>query len=282
TTPVNYRIFDIEDASINQSQNLNRLTFEPNFYIRNKLSAFWETSVSANYSNDFGDANRIYYGFILNNYRSLQRYNSPLPEDFRQNYNWSLNYRNPPTSFFASTSYSYANTRRNLLYSNLIGENGATVLEAIEQENYSNAHTWNAKASKYFSKLNTTLSLGTTFSHFQRDQHLNDSLAEVNNQNLGFNLTLESEVTGWLRTSYAANLGILQTTIVERDMKDIETQQHSLDLFFYVAENQYFSVNSEYYFNNISDENRNNFFLNLNYQYTFMESGIDLEASWNN
>lgn len=282
TTPVNYRIFDIEDASINQSQNLNRLTFEPNFYIRNKLSAFWETSVSANYSNDFGDANRIYYGFILNNYRSLQRYNSPLPEDFRQNYNWSLNYRNPLTSFFASTSYSYANTRRNLLYSNLIGENGATVLEAIEQENYSNAHTWNAKASKYFSKLNTTLSLGTTFSHFQRDQLLNDSLAEVNNQNLGFNLKLESEVTGWLSTSYAANLGILQTTIVERDMKDIETQQHSLDLFFYVAENQYFSVNSEYYFNNISDENRNNFFLNLNYQYTFMESGIDLEASWNN
>jgi hypothetical protein len=49
-----------------------------------------------------------------------------------------------------------------------------------------------------------------------------------------------------------------------------------------VAENQYFSVNSEYYSNNISEENRNNYFMNFNYQYSFEDTGIDLEASWNN
>ncbi len=282
TTPVNYRTFAIEDSYLNQSQNLNRLTFEPDFYISNKFSAFWETSVTANYSNDFGDANRMYYGFILNNYRSLHRYNSPLPEDFNKNYRWSLNYRNPLTSFFASTSYSYANTRSNLLYSNLIGENGAMLLEAIEQDNYSNSHNWNAKTSKYFSKLNTTLRLGANYSFFQREQLLNQNLAEVRNENLGFDLDVESEVADWLSVSYSGNLNFLQTRIEERDMNDIETQQHSLDLFFYVAENQYFSLNSEYYFNNISDENRNNYFLNMDYQYTFKGSGIDLEARWNN
>ncbi|CAM4290504.1 carboxypeptidase-like regulatory domain-containing protein [Gillisia limnaea] len=281
-TPVNYRAFTIEDFFLNRSQDLSRLTFEPDFYIRNKFSAFWETSVSANYSNDFGDVSRMHYGFILNNYRSLQRYNSPLPEDFRQRYNWSLTYRNPLTSFFVSTSYSYSNTRRNLLYSNLIGENGATVLEAVEQDNNLQAHNWNAKASKYFSKLNTTLSLGATFSLFKGEQLLNQRLADVNNENLSFDLKLESEVTDWLSTSYSGNLSFLKTTIEYRAINDIETQQHSLDLFFYLAENQYFSINSEYYFNNISEENRNNYFLNLNYQYTFLKSGIDLEASWNN
>lgn len=282
TTPFTLYSFDIEDEYLNVGQERNRFTFEPHFFVRNKIMAFWETSVSVNFNNDFGDMNQVYYGFILNNYRNFQRYNSPLPEDFRQNYSWSLNYRNPLTSFFASTSYSYAKTRRNLLYSNLIGENGATILEAIEQENFSHANSWNAKASKYFSKLNTTLSLGTTFSLFQRDQLLNRRFAEVNNENLSFNLKLESEVTDWLSTSYSGNLGLLQTKIEEREINKIETQQHKLDLFFYVAENQYFSVNSEYYFNNISDENRNNYFLNLNYQYTFLDSGIDLEASWNN
>jgi len=282
TTPVNYRAFAIEDSYLDQSQNLNRLTFEPDFYISNKFSAFWETSVSGNYSNNFGDISRMYYGFILKNYRSLQRYNSPLPEDFSQRYIWSLTYRNPFTSFFASTSYSYSNTKRNLLYSNLIGTNGTTILEAIEQENYLNSHNWEGKASKYFSKLNTTLSLGTSISLFQREQLLNQRLADVRNQSIAFNLKLESEVTDWLSTSYSGTMSILQTSIEERDMDEIETQQHSLDLFFYVAVNQYFSLNSEYYFNNISDGNRNNYFLNLNYQYTFTELGIDLEASWNN
>jgi len=49
-----------------------------------------------------------------------------------------------------------------------------------------------------------------------------------------------------------------------------------------VADNQYFSVNSEYYYNNISEDNQNNYFLNFNYQYTFEDLGIDLNASWNN
>src|SRR5690606_31392939 len=114
------RSFNIEDPTLNEDQQLNRLTFEPDIYIRNKFSAFWETSVSAGISNEFGEINRMYYGFILNNYRSLQRYNSPLPEDLRQNYSWRLTYRNPLTSFFANTSYSHSRTRRNLLYSNFI------------------------------------------------------------------------------------------------------------------------------------------------------------------
>lgn len=282
TTPVNYRSFDIEDASLNQSQNLNRLTFEPDFYVKNKIAAFWETSASFNYSNDFGDTKRMYYGFILNNYRNLQRYNSPLPEGFRQNYSWRLTYRNPLNSVFASTSYAYSTTKNNLLYSNQIGQNAATVFEAIEQENYANSHNLNARASKYFSKLNTTFVLGATYSLFNREQLLNENLAEINNKNLNFDLKLESEITDWLSSIYTADFGYLQTEIEGRDLDEIRTQQHALDLFFYVAENQYFSMNSEYYFNNISEENRNNYFLNLNYQYTFEKTGIDLEASWNN
>jgi hypothetical protein len=255
---------------------------EPNFYIRNKFSAFWETSISANLSNDFGDMSQIYYGFILNNYRNLQRYNSPLPENFSQNYSWQLRFRNPLKSLFANLSYSFSRTKRNLLYSNQIGQNAATIFEAVEQENYADFHRLNIKGSKYFSKLNTTLSLGGNYSISNREQLLNGNLADVENENLGFNVDLESEITDWLSASYTGNFSFLQTLFEARDFEEIRTQQHQLDLYFYLAENQYFSVDSEYYFNNISEENRNNYFLNFNYQYTFPGSGIDLEASWNN
>ena len=140
----------------------------------------------------------------------------------------------------------------------------------------------NIKGSKYFSKLNTTFSLGSSYSIFNREQLLNGNLADVENQNLGFKLDLESEITDWLSASYTGNLSFLQTRFQARDFDEIRTQQHELDLFFYLAENQYFSIDSEYYFNNISAENRDNYFLNVNYQYTFQDSGIDLEASWNN
>ncbi|TDN95679.1 carboxypeptidase-like protein [Salegentibacter sp. 24] len=282
TTPLNLRSFTIEDTSLNKSQSLDRLTFEPSFYIKNKFSAFWETSISANFSNNFGDLDQVYFGFILNNYRNLQRYNSPLPEIFNQNYSWQLRFRNPLKSLFANLSYSFGKTKRNLIYSNRIGENAATIFEALEKENYTDAHRLGIKASKYFSKLNTTLSLGSSFIISNREQLLNDNLVDVENQNLAFKFDLESEVTHWLSASYSGNLSFLKTSLEAREFNEIRTQQHELDLFFYLADNQYFSVDSEYYFNNISKANRNNYFLNVNYQYTFKDSGIDLKASWNN
>jgi hypothetical protein len=282
TTPINLRSFDIQDTSLEENQNLSQVTFEPNFYVRNKISAFWETSISANLSNDFGDMQQLYYGFIFNNYRNLQRYNSPLPENFSQNYSWRLRFRNPLKSLFANLSYSYNRTKRNLLYSNEIGLTAATIFEAIEQDNFSNSHRINAKASKYFRKLKTTLSLGSNFTISNREQILNGNLADVENQNMGFDLGLESEVTDWLSTSYSGNYSLLQTRFEARNFEEIQTQQHELNLFLYLADNQYFSLNSEYYYNNISEDNQENYFLNFNYQYTFEELGIDLNASWNN
>ena len=282
TTPINLRSFDIQDTSLQENQNLSRVTFEPNLYVRNKISAFWETSISANLSNDFGDMQQLYFGFIFNNYRNLQRYNSPLPENFSQNYFWRLRFRNPLKSIFANLSYSFNQTKRNLLYSNQIGLNAATIFEAIEQDNFSNSHRIKVKTSKYFRELKTTSSLGSNFAISNREQILNGNLADVENQNLGFDLGLESDVTDWFSTSYSGNYSVLQTRFEARNFDEIQTQQHQLDLFFYLADNQYFSVNSEYYYNNISEDNQNNYFLNFNYQYTFEELGIDLNASWNN
>ena len=281
-TPVNYRNFDIEDAFLGEGRRLSKLTFEPNFFINTKISAYWESSISANLSNDFSDFRSMYNGFILSNYRNIQRYNSPLPDSFRQSYTGRVSYRNPLNSVFANTSYTYAVTENNLLYSNFVEEGGAILFEAFERENTSVFHNLRLEGSKYFNKINTTLKLGSTYSLMQREQLLNNNLAEVNNQSLSFSLGLESEVTDWLSTSYNSDFSFLQTEMAGRDFEEIRSQQHLLDLSFFPVDNQYFSVKSEYYYNNISRENRNSYFLNIGYQYTFKERNVDLAATWNN
>jgi hypothetical protein len=281
-TPVSYRNFDIEDAFLGEDRRLSKLTFEPNLFINKKISAYWESSISANLSNDFSDFRSMYNGFILSNYRNIQRYNSPLPESFRQSYTGRVSYRNPLKSIFASAIYTYVVTENNLLYSNFIGNGGAIIFEAVEQENTSTSHILRLEGSKYFNRINTTLKLGSSYTLMQREQFLNNNLAEVDNQNLSLRLTLESEVTDWLSTSYNGNFSFLKTALDAAESNSIRSQQHLLDLFFFPAANQYFSIESEYYYTNLSRENRNSYFLNFEYQYTFEESRIDLAASWNN
>jgi len=93
---------------------------------------------------------------------------------------------------------------------------------------------------------------------------------------------VESEITDWLSTSYAGEIQFLQTEFGNRNFQEIVTQQHELGLFFYLNASQYINLDSEYYFNNISETNQHNYFLNLSYQYTFKEPKIDLEAKWSN
>ena len=282
TTPFNYRSFNISDTNLDASQELQKFTFEPGFFVKYKISAFWESSISANLKNEFGDSQQVYYGFILKNYRNIQRYNSPLPEQFSQNYTGRLAYRDALKSIFASGSYSYSRTKNNLLYSNEIGENGATLFESIDQDNFSNSHNLSLEGSKYFNTLNTTLNISSGLRLSSREQLLNNNLTDVNNRTFSIGLGFESEVTDWLSASYNADFRFLQTEFEDRNFQEIKTQQHELSLFFYINEQQYFSLDSEYYFNNISAENRNNYFLNLSYQYTFQKPKIDLEVKWNN
>ena len=281
-TPFNYRIFDIADATLNESQELGKLTFEPRLFVKHKISAFWESSISANLNNDFGDLDQLYYGFILRNYRSIQRYNSPIPQQLRQSYSCQLAYRDALKSIFANVRYSFSNTRNNLLYSNEIGENGSTLFESIAQENYSNSHNWNAEGSKYFNSLKTTLNASANFLLTNREQLLNGNLADIENRSIGAGIGVESEITDWLSTSYAGEIQFLQTEFGNRNFQEIVTQQHELGLFFYLNASQYINLDSEYYFNNISETNQHNYFLNLSYQYTFKNPKIDLNISWNN
>src|SRR5690606_10343592 len=142
----------------------------PYFYAKKKLSAFWEANASAGLRYDFGELQQLYYGYLLNGYRNLNRYNAPISEETRQNYSGGLGYRNPLKQLFLNASYSYRYSENNLLYSSNISENGTTILEAVARDNNFDNHSFSAGGSKYFRKLETTLKLNASYNLLKRQQ----------------------------------------------------------------------------------------------------------------
>jgi len=289
STPLSLKSSKLKDENIDKERNLNRLVFEPNLFVKKKLSAFWESSLSIGLNYDFGEVQQLYYGFILTNYRNLQRYNAPIAQQINQRYSGTLSYRNPLKRLFLSGSYSFSRTNNNLLYSNQISENGATVLQAIEKDNYSNSNNFNLNVSKYFSKINTTLKLRANYTLSKREQFLNLNFVDVKNKNLMLSGSLDAEILSWLTVTYNGNFSIYETTFENTQstlslgkIQQIETNKHTMDVFFYLYDNQYLSGGGEYYGNSLSDENGNNYFANFTYQYTFAKPKIDLNISWKN
>jgi len=247
------------------------------------LNTFWKTTFSASLKNSFGDINQLYYGYILNNYRNIQQYETSILESLRKNITFGISYRNPIKSIFINGFYSYGKSNQNLLFGNIINSDGTTSFGFFEQDNNNNTHNINLRGSKYFSKLKTTLTVTTNASLDNKEQLLNGTITDITTKNVQLKGKLDTEITEWLNIQYKNKISVSNSQFEHQQAFDnIITQEHLLNFNFYPTSNQYIGFNTEFYKNNFSNQNLENYFLNLNYRYTFKESRIDLELNWNN
>lgn len=282
TTPVNLNNYQLEDKALQRNQNLNRLTFEPRLSFKYDVSNFWHLGSSVNFRNQFGTINQVYYNYILQNYRNIQRIDAPLPEIKNVTYAASIGYRNPIKSEFLSLVYSYTNADNNLLYNTQILGNGTTELQAIEQDNERQSHNFSTRISKYFSDLNTNLTLSANYSLQDFEQILNSQITDIKNQNWRINGKIDTDITDWLNAELESVFQFSNNQIQEQDNQTITQQFHKFNINIYPKENQYFGLKTEFIKNNLFSENPSNFFADLLYRYTWKKKNIDFEMQFNN
>lgn len=282
STPFNIHSFQLDDKPLQRSQDLNRLTFEPRASITYDLTSFWRLSSSAHLSNQFGTINKVYYNYILQNYRNIQRIDAPLPDNQNLSYSASLGYRNPIKSFFFSLIYNNTKTNNNLLYNNQILDNGATELQAIEQDNDRLSHNFMTRASKYFSDLNTNLTLSANYSLQDFQQILNNEITDIANQNWRLNGKIDTDFTDWLNTEIESTFQFSNNQIQNQENQTITQQFHKFNVNVYPNENQYIGLKTEYVKNNLFSKNTENLFADIIYRYTWKKKNIDFEFQFNN
>ena len=282
STPINIYNYQIEDKPLQRSQDLNRVTFEPTASITYDLTSFWRLSINVNLNNQFGTINQVYYNYILKSYRNIQRIDTALPEMQNFGYSGSIGYRNPIKSLFFSVIYSNVKTYNNLLYNYQILENGATELQAIEKDNERLNHNFMTRVSKYFSDINTNVTLSANYSLQDFKQILNSKITDIENQNWRLNSKMDIDITDWLNTEVESIFQFSKNKIQEQDNKTITRQFHKFNINIYPNENQYLGLKTEYVKNNLFSEDTENFFADLVYRYTWKKKNIDFELQFNN
>lgn len=282
TTPINHHNFQIKDTPLQSSENLNQVTFEPRLSTIYDVNSFWKINSSINFSNQFGTINQIHYAYILQNYRNLQRINAPIPQNLNQNFSFGIAYRNPIKTLFWNVMYINSKSVNNLLYQTQVSTNGASELKAIEQENNRNNHNISTRASKYFSKIKSNITLSATFNIQGFQQLLNNNLTYIKNQSLVVGNKIDTDITEKINVEYQANWTFSKNKTQNQDNPTVTQQSHILNLNIYPAKNQYFAVKSEYINNNLFTERTENLFTDLIYRYTISKKKIDLEFKLSN
>lgn len=282
TTPVSFHNYQLKDKPLQRHQNLNRLTFEPRLSLNHDLTSFWNFGTSLSLSNQFGGVDKVYYNYILQNYRNIQRVDTPLPEVQNFSYSASIGYRNPIKSLFFNLMYFNINANNNLLFNTQILENGATELKAIAQKNKKINHNFSTTISKYLSDFSTNITLGANYSLQDFQQIINTEITDIANQNWRLNGKIDIDITDFLSSELESTFQFSNNQIQEQSNKTITQQFHKLNVNIYPKDSQYLEIKTEYISNNLFSESSSNFFADLVYCYTWKNKNIDFEIQWNN
>jgi hypothetical protein len=138
------------------------------------------------------------------------------------------------------------------------------------------------RASKYFSDINTNLTLSANYSLQDFQQILNSEITDIANQNWRLNGKIDTDITDWLNTEIESTFQFSNNQIQEQDNQTISQQFQKFNINVYLNENQYIGLKTEFIRNDLFSENTENFFTDVVYRHTWKKKNIDFEIQLNN
>ena len=282
STPINFHAYTLKDAPLQKAEDVSQTTFEPRLNVNYDLNSYWKINSSAGISNQFGTINQLHYGYILQNYRSIKRIDSPLPQSKIQNYAVGFSYRNPIRSLFFNGSYSNVQSENNLLYQSEVLANGAVSIDAIEKVNTRSSHNFSTRIGKYIPAIKSNLTLNGSFALQEFPQIINTSLVDIANRNLIIGSKIDTDLTDWINLEYSGSWTFSSNKIEFQKQPQVNQQNHGLNLNFNFKKKQYVGLKSEYVSTSLFSERNENLFADVTYRYTLQKKKIDIELQLNN
>lgn len=281
TIPLNLINQDVTNKNDTPGRSLKRFTVNPELSVSRDLGDFWNVSTNTSYVNKFGNINEFTSGFIVNNYRNVSSYNSPIRIDNVNKFNFRIAYKNILKGLFVTGVYTNRKKKTNLIFDYSFSENGALSLQALEMSNNNFSNNFGIRTSKFFSKINTTININASTFSQKRPSLFNNELRLIKtNQNKLF-VEVDYQYRNFLNFTLENN--VLKSNAVSNDIQiqSLLKNQTIASLNIYPLENNIFNLTFENVIFHDSTNITNNY-LNASYRYNFTKIKSSLELSYNN
>ncbi|MCJ7933944.1 MAG: Plug and carboxypeptidase regulatory-like domain-containing protein [Chryseobacterium sp.] len=284
--PVSFNNIKAEDEFRNVSKSLNKTTFTPNIFAQYSFASFFKASLNGSISNNFGDIQTAYAGYILTSPGgfNVMSPKNPIPQTNTKNGGLRLEYRNPLNNLFFNVGYRLSDTKNNLLASSAVNESGFSVIEYIERENKRTNNTASVEIGKYFPKFktNASVTLNNTKSKSLSRRNNEDIDTKTNGNTLGFKFN--NTYFSWMSVDFNMTKSWNKQTngIIQDDLGKTEGYTHNLNVFFYPIENHTIGFYWDQINSKLGQTKLNNGFFDVSYQFSWAKKKVDFELKWMN
>jgi CarboxypepD_reg-like domain len=282
--PVELNMLRTENIIEKYKITSNNIFFNPNIDFSFPVAENITGSIAYTLQNSIGNISNITSGFILNNYRSVNRNDSLIPMQKQQSLNASMYYKNSLKALFSSLNFSVSQTKKNIIFSQVFD---GFFIKSVGSylNNYQKSLMISGNTSKYFIEAKINLALNYSYNILQSDLLQQNQIVKSNSRitSLSFksNLNMLSYASFETNTKYDLFENKITQSSFSSNPSITNRLQQFVKLYFYLSKKSILYFNNELY--NVWD-NKNNkgnyFFGDVGFKQKLKKT--ELEIEWAN
>lgn len=279
--PLSYRYTIIDDVLLDEDkQSVGKYYFQPSLSAKYDITNQLEINARAGYYSQIPELPRLYTGYILQNYRSINRYDARIFDTDNLNASLNLAYKNILSLFFAGGGMSYSQYHSEGMYGQVF-DSTLSITRLTMQPNSGNSFSVNGRASKGFDWKSLKLSAEASWGKSESEQMRQNNLIAYKSQWTRANGAVNMKLAKWLIAEYKLSWGYSKG---ETDAGDKFPGIRSLTnrVFVSISLPHNISLNGtyEHYYNSALQTSKNFSLADAGLTYTYKK--IKFSLDWTN
>jgi hypothetical protein len=276
--PVNFMRLDTRNRDV--SEHYNRFYFQPSLTFKYPLGSQTDLNGTYYFTHQTGDIYSGYTGYIMQDYRLLNRYDGRLLESAIQQGDLGVRYKDIPSMFFMNAGIRYNHIKRNMLYKQQFEGINAFV-SSVKQPNSMALFSLDGGLGKGFYWMNLLLSLDVAYSLLSSEQLRQEQLLRYNNRSLNLTGRISGKPASWLLFNYQGVWGENRTQIEgEEPFRPLHIFVNQISFDVLLPQDISLNMAHERYYNSYLTENRKLSFTDLSVKYSLRKMLLSL--AWEN
>lgn len=263
--------------------------------LKNELRSSWNPSASMSYlfngkntistnlsvGRNFGGLDNFYNGYIISQYRSIQKYDARLlkNEELRTGIHYA--YKNTLKASFANLSYNFRKSWRDYMFSTVLDSMGRSSTSIINQNAQSLSHGISGGLSKLFVRIKTVAKLNDNFSWSNSDYLLNEQLVKQHVNSQSFTLELINSSSALISGDYRVAMGRTHNRLAAGQRNELLYNNHFFNLVISPHDRHLITLSNSLYANNVKAQ-KSQYFMDATYRFRLSHWRTDLELTATN
>lgn len=279
--PATYRhsVMTLRDV-FNKDVNTGEIYFQPSLSARYNFTSQMEATAGAGFHSQTPGLTSLYTGYILQNYRNINRYDARLFDTNSFFASLGLSYKNILDMFFAGGGISYNRYYREGMYGQTF-DGLLSVTQVAMQPNGGNSFSVNGRVSKGFDWKTLVVSADASWGKSDSQQLRQNVLVDYESQWASASGSVNMKLFRWLVTEYKASWGRSQGKVGSGEtFVPMQSLTHRAMIDISLPFDINLNGSYEHYYNSAVQDNKNFSLADVGLTYT--NRGIHYSLDWTN